>query len=225
MLGRWNEAAPLSLALLRGDIDSDAVFGAAYLSQIALARDEPEVLADCVATADKRRDSEHVDQRWSAQIVIARVALERGDMSEVHRLVNEALEVSALPAEDVDELVELSIEAGIRDGDDAAMAERQSYLDALRPARATPLRRAGSLRLAAERAHLRGDEAGAVRAEADAEALLRRVGAKPRLAACLLERARRRDEAEALSEARTIYGELGATHWLERVDREFGVVV
>ncbi len=224
MLGRWNEAAPLALALLRGDMDSDAVFGAAYLSQIALARGEPEVLADCVATADERRESEHIDQRCSAWIVIARVALERGDMSEVQRLVTEVLEVPALPAEVVDELFELSIEAGIRDGDEAAMAERQSYLDALRPARATPLRRAGSLRLAAERAHLRGDEAIAVRAEADAEALLRRVGAKPRLASCLLERARRREEVEALVEARTIYGELGATHWLERVDREFGAV-
>ena len=105
------------------------------------------------------------------------------------------------------------------------MAERQAHLDALRPARSTPLRRAGALRLAAERAHLHGDETTAVRAEADAEALLRRVGAKPRLASCLLERARRRDETEALSEARAIYVELGAAHWLERVDQEFGVTV
>ncbi len=225
MLGRWNEAAPLAIALLRGDIDSDAVFGAAYLSQIALARDEPELLADCVATADQRRESEHIDQRCGAWIVIARVALERGDMSEVQRVVTEMLAVPTLPAEYVDELFELSIEAGIRDGDEAAIAERQSYLDALRPARATPLRRAGSLRLAAERAHLRGDEAIAVRAEAEAEALLRRVGARPRLASCLLERARRREEVEALVEARTIYSELGATHWLERVDLEFGAVL
>ncbi len=72
MLGRWNEAAPLLIALLRGDIDSDAVFGAAYLSQIAPACDEPELLADCVATADQRRESEHIDQRCGAWIVIAR---------------------------------------------------------------------------------------------------------------------------------------------------------
>jgi hypothetical protein len=174
--------------------------------------------------ADERRDSEHVDHWGSAGLVHARIALECGDTTEAQRLVTELVASPTLPAEFVDELLELSIEAGITDGDEQAMAERQAYLDALRPARYTPLRRAGSLRLAAERAHLRGDETTALRAEAEAEALLRQVGAKPRLAACLLERARRRGESEPLLEARTVYGELGAIHWLERVAREFGAV-
>ena len=109
-------------------------------------------------------------------------------------------------------------------GDEAVMAERQAYLDALRPAQATPLRRAGAARLAAERAHRAGDEETAVAAEADAELLLRKVGARPRLAQALVERARRRGEPQPLAEARAIYEELGATSWLERLVREFEVV-
>ncbi len=50
------------------------------------------------------------------------------------------------------------------------------------------------------------------------------VGARPLLATALLARARRSDDAEALSEARSIYEELGATRWLERLDAELGAV-
>jgi hypothetical protein len=41
----------------------------------------------------------------------------------------------------------------------------------------------------------------------------------------LLERARRRPDPEALAEARTIYVELGATRWLERIDQQSEVAV
>ena len=46
VLGRWNEAVPLAAPLLGGDLDSDAMSGAAYLGQLAIARGDAEMLAD-----------------------------------------------------------------------------------------------------------------------------------------------------------------------------------
>jgi hypothetical protein len=108
--------------------------------------------------------------------------------------------------------------------EDAITLLRESYLHGLRPARANPLIRASAARLRAELAHRRDDDQLARSAAAEAESLLRQVGAKPRLATALLERARRQNDPTALAEARTIYAELAATRWLERVDQEFGVV-
>ena len=48
--------------------------------------------------------------------------------------------------------------------------------------------------------------------------LLRSVGARPLLARALLEHGRRREDPEALAEARAIYTDLGATRWLARLD-------
>ncbi|MGB9185039.1 MAG: hypothetical protein WCB67_13340, partial [Solirubrobacteraceae bacterium] len=72
-------------------------------------------------------------------------------------------------------------------------------------------------------AHRRGDAPGAERAEAEAIALLRSVGARPLLGRALEERAGRREDPEALDEARAIYTELGATRWLARLRDWSGV--
>jgi len=74
-----------------------------------------------------------------------------------------------------------------------------------------------------ERLHRSGDAEAAQSSEQEAIVVLREAGARPRLALALLERVRRRDEPAALAEARSIYAELGATRWLERVDAELGV--
>jgi hypothetical protein len=70
----------------------------------------------------------------------------------------------------------------------------------------------------AEQAHVRGDEERTAAYEREAVELLRSVSAKPLLAGALLDSVRRRGDGGALAEARTIYEELGATRWLERID-------
>ena len=224
MLGRWTEAAALTNALLQGELDVDAMSGAAFLSELAVARGDDEMLAQCLAMAEERRDAEVVDHRACAGIAIAQAALERGDSATVQAIAGELVVLPTLAAEYVDKLFELSIDAAIADGDDQLMEERRAYLNALKPARTTPLRRAGAARLAAELAHQHGEEEAALQAEVEAETLLRNVGAKPQLARTLLERARRRDDRGALDEARSIYEQLGASRWLEQVDKEFEVV-
>jgi hypothetical protein len=224
ILGRWEEATALAGSLLGDELDVDAMAAAGYLTPLALARGDEELLARCVAMADRGRNSGAVDQRACAGLVEARVALERGDAEQVQRLVAELLVQPTLTAEILDEASELGLEAAIATGDTALMAEREAGLQALRPARTSPLIRACAARLSAELAHRRDDPRLAQRAAAEAEALLREVGAKPRLAQALLERARRQADPQALAETRAIYAELGATRWLERVDEEFGVV-
>jgi hypothetical protein len=94
-------------------------------------------------------------------------------------------------------------------------------VDALPPVGFTPVRLAQRCRLLAEQAHRNGDQRAAEAHEREAVDLLRSVGAKPLLVGALLDAARRRGDAEALAEARTICEELGAKRWLERIDAEF----
>ena len=224
VLGRWNEAVPLAASLLGGDLDSDAMAGAAYLGQLAVARGDAEMVAICRSMAHERLDSEHIDQRACACIIEARVALEHGDGASVQRLVTETLTAPTMAAEFVDELYDLSVQAAIADGDEQVLARREADLDALKPARTTKLLRASAARLRAELAYLNGDEPGARRAQTDAETLLRESGARPRLARALLERARRREDPDGVAEARAIYLELDASEWLDRIDHEFQAV-
>jgi hypothetical protein len=76
----------------------------------------------------------------------------------------------------------------------------------------------------AEQAHLRGDRDTAAAYEREAVELLRSVGARPLLAHALLDSVRRGGDVAALTEAREIYEELGATRWLARIDQATGVV-
>jgi hypothetical protein len=126
--------------------------------------------------------------------------------------------------ESIEEAYALSIEAANLLGDTSPMAELYAFVADLPPARATPLLRAGRARLQAELAHRAGDENSSHLFEEEAIALLRSVGARPLLAQALLERARRHGDSEALTEARAIYEELGATRWLERIGETREVV-
>jgi hypothetical protein len=67
-----------------------------------------------------------VDQRASAGLVLARAALEGGDPVEVQRLVDQMLAWATLPAEFLEEAIELSVQAMISDGDEALMAEQRA---------------------------------------------------------------------------------------------------
>jgi tetratricopeptide (TPR) repeat protein len=223
-LGRWEEATAAAAPLLDGAIDVDSMSTAAYMVVLATARGDEPMLTRCVDMAHQQQDSPSVDLRASARLVSGRVALDRGDHAEVQRVVTELLGHAPLAAEFVDEACELSVQAAVACGDEAAMSEREAFLSSVRPARNSPLLRAGATRLRAELAHRRGDGPAAERDAAEAEALIRQVGARPRLAQALLERARRTGDSEALAEARAIYSQLGATRWLSRVNQEFEVV-
>jgi class 3 adenylate cyclase/tetratricopeptide (TPR) repeat protein len=222
VLGRWDQAATTGAALIGGALDADAVFAAAVMASIAAGRGADEITSRCREIAGELRDSAYIDQRVSAEIVLARDALERGVPNEALELMRRASRQEA-GKESVEEAYALAVEAAILLGDDGAIAELTEFVAGLPPAGATPQLRACRARLEAEQAHRSGDRDGAERFEMEAIALLRSIAARPQLAQTLLEQARRRADPEALAEARVIYAELGATRWLERIDETSGV--
>jgi tetratricopeptide (TPR) repeat protein len=224
VLGRWDEAASTGAALLAGSLDPDSAFAAAALVSIAAGRGDYALIEQCRAVAAELRASIYRDQRVSAEIVLARDALECGAPSEALELTRRALEQAGIAGEIVEEAYALSVEAAISLGDEHVISELVAQVAELPPASATSLLRAGRARLEAEQAHRRGDTDGARPHEDEAISLLRSAGARPLLAQALLERARRRTDPEALAETRAIYAELGATSWLERIDQHTGVV-
>jgi tetratricopeptide (TPR) repeat protein len=219
VLGRWNEAVVTGSTLVAGAPDADAMFAASSLVSVAAARGDYPMMERCLAIAAELRESTYLDQRASAEIVLARDALERGAPGEALRLMRATVDEGGVATEAVEEAYALCVEAVTGLGDQTAIGELVEVVSRRPPAAATPLLRAGRARLMAESAHQDGDEDAARRHEDDAIDLLRSVGARPLLAQTLLERARRRPEPEALTEARAIYTELEATKWLERIDK------
>ena len=140
------------------------------------------------------RDSTYVDLRVCAALVLAREAIERGAAEEALQFATDAQEQKHSAEEFRQEAYALCIEAATALADEGAIAQLVEFVDSLPPAEATPLLRAGRARLVAEQAHGRGDDDAAQRAEDEALALLRTVGARPLLARALLERAGRRDD-------------------------------
>jgi class 3 adenylate cyclase/tetratricopeptide (TPR) repeat protein len=222
-LGRWDEAEPVASGLVAGELDQQAVYAAVFLAQIAAARGDDETLRLCRSIAEREWDSTYVDLRASAALVLARDKLGRGAADEALRLAQPVLDTQATAGEAVAEAYALSVEAALTLADEGAIEELEAFVAALPPVRATPLLRAGRARLQAEQAHRRGDGEAAQGHEDEAIALLRTLGARPLLAQALAERARRRDDPEALAEARKIYSELGASRWLARIEDPTGV--
>jgi class 3 adenylate cyclase/tetratricopeptide (TPR) repeat protein len=219
-LGRWDDAAAVGAAVLAGalnDLDSSTVAG--FLPAVAAGRGDEELFERCREIAAANRESTYVDQRVCAALVFARDALERGATDEVIRLGRGVFDESMTAGECRTEAYALSVEAALASGDDAAIAELEALVAALPPARATPRMSACRVRLAAEQAQRRGDVEAADRLEREAIAMLRSVGARPLLARALLDRARRRDDPEALAEARAIYADLGATRYLAQLEQ------
>ena len=221
-LGRWDEAASAAEALL-GENDIDAIAAAAFVAQIASGRGSNELMTRCRALAEGSLESEYVDARVCATLVLARSALDRGDNRDSLDRAWIALGEQFTGGEFRVESYAVCAEAAIALGDADAMSRLESFVDGLPPAIATPLLRASRLRVVAEQAHRAGDETAAIAAEDETCALLQSVGARPLLAIALVERARRRDDPAALAQAREIFKELGATSWLQRVPEDFGV--
>jgi class 3 adenylate cyclase/tetratricopeptide (TPR) repeat protein len=223
-LGRWDEAMIVAAPLLSGAHDADTVTAAAFVSQVAAARGDDELFEVCMSLAAEHLDTTHVDDRASATVVMARAALERAATSEVLELSRSVMGEEVGSQEYRTEAYALAIDAALAADDEAVIAELEAFVAELPPVRATPLLRAGRARLAAERAHRRGDSQAEDALEREAVELLRSVGARPLLARALIERANRRDDRAALAEAREIYTQLGAARWLARVEPQSGMV-
>jgi tetratricopeptide (TPR) repeat protein len=218
-LGRWDELTNTAGSVLEGQPDSNAVIAAAFLALVSAARGDEATMDRCLELAAPHRDSTYVDLRICAMLIFARDALERGDAEPALKLARDSLDLRGTGIEFTEEAYAQAVEAALALGEEGALTDLEAFVAALPPARATPLLRAGRTRLGAEIAHRSGDTEGTSRLEQEAIRLLRSVGARPLLAAALLDRARRRGDAEALAEARAIYSELAATRWLERIDQ------
>jgi tetratricopeptide (TPR) repeat protein len=218
-LGRWDHAATAASRVIADESGLNAVLAASFLAHIAAARGDDGTLDRCCSLAAPHRNSTHVDMASAVALTLSQAALDHGTTAEALALARTALDKDTAPAEVIEEAYAVGIEAAIALGDKAAIDELEAFVASLPPARATPLLRAGRARLLAEQAHRRGDAEGADRSELEAIDLLRMVGARPLLAKALLDRAGRRDDPDALNEARSIYAELGATRWLERIER------
>jgi tetratricopeptide (TPR) repeat protein len=222
-LGRWDEALPIAEGLINTGDDISAIAAACFVSQIACARGLNELLGRCRELAEGSLDSDYVDARVCAGLILGRIAIEDGQPHDGLGRVSGLLEEMSTGGEFRVESYALCAEAAIELGDDAAIERLVQFADSLPPARATPLLRATRLRLTAEQARRADDE---TRARADADeacAILEDVGAKPLLARTLLERARSGQDMAALAQARDIYAQLGAARWLERIKDEFKI--
>ena len=197
--------------------DPQSVFAAPFLAMIAAARGDEETLKRCARLVAGHAGGV-ADLRAASDLVAARIALERGEPAEALRQARPTLELQTVSGEIVVDAYFIALAASLVLADSEAIDELIAFVDALPPARATPLLRAGRAELAAERAHHSGDEEAMDRFDAEAVSLLRSVGARPLLAQALAGRARRCEAPEARAEAREIYEELRATRWLEQLD-------
>ena len=145
------------VVLLGGVTDVDAVFAASVLSAVATACRDESTLDRCRSIAAGLRDSAYNDQRFCAELVFVRDAVERGSHAEALRFIQDALDQTGLAAETVEEAHALSVEAAVPLGDDAALEALVEAASHRPPASSTPILRAGQARLRAELAHRRGD--------------------------------------------------------------------
>ena len=224
ILGRWEEALKIGVPLMDGQLDLDGAQAAAFLVSVAAARGDEALLQRCLVTGAQGQDSTYLDLRASSAVALARGAIERGALKDALALCRGVSLTQGIGHEAMAEAYALGIEAANLLGDTAEMTELEGFVARLPPAHATPALRAGRARLQAELAHRAGEAEACERFEEEALALLRSVGARPLLAQALLERARRHADPEALAEAQSLYEELGATRWLERIQTQEGVV-
>jgi hypothetical protein len=216
-LGRWEEALADGDAPLDGDDLIGVASSALMLSVIASGRGDERLLARCRAAAEAQSERENIDVRGVAIIALARHALIDGDPATAADLARQGAEL-AYASEAQAEAIWIRTDAALTTADTAAMEELAGWVDRLPPARRLPLLHAARARLRGELAHLAGDSAAIRGFEAEAEEILRNLGAKPLLAAALLDRARRHNDIEARDEARTLLQELDATRWLDALD-------
>jgi class 3 adenylate cyclase/predicted ATPase len=218
VLGQWDEAIGAGNTLLARDAALDATYAAVFLAQVADARGDLETLERCRVLAVAHRDSSNVDLGFSAGLVLARCKLVGDDPDATLELAQPLLAAQPSGREMIAEAYELCLEAAMATGDEGALTALESHVDALAPNARTPVFRAAQARIIARRlAGTDSDRSAAY--EREAITLLRDVGARPLLARALLERAERREDPDAVAEARALCTELGASRWLARSEQ------
>ena len=188
MLGRWSEATPLAGPLLGGELDVDAAFRRRLPVP---ARRRARRSRRCSRAAGRWPKSagtqSHVDLRGRCRHrPIARSALERGQTRPLcSRSPSRCSRLARWRPRCVDELLELSIEGALTNGDEAADggASGLPRRAATRSSHPAAPRRSSSARSRA-RTSSRGRGDGG-RGRGRRELLLRKVGARPRLAQAL----------------------------------------
>ena len=216
-LGRWNDSAEHFGGIFA---DLGAVFAAwisPWAAQLAIARGEEALMRQAREVALRAAESELPEVQVIAHVFAAREHLARGDAAGTLEQVEPVLSQTSASAELTTDGYWLAAQAALQ-LDPAMQSHLVSRIDALAPLRRTPMRRAARLRLLAERAHHARDEPAALALEAEAEELLRQVGARPALVDALLDRVRRRADQGALAEARDILADLGASAWLAALE-------
>ena len=211
LLGRWQDALPAGLALMDAYDEATRAFSATAVAQIAEARHDEALMLRCRTLAEERLDSVDGDIRSASRTTLGRDELRRGSHDAALRCVRPVLDTPTIAGELRAEAYDICVEAALGLQDEATIEELQAWCGALPPAYAPPLLLAGRERLRAEQAQRRRDAETAVAFEQVAIDRLRTVGARPLLRRALLDRYRRRGDAEALAEAQEITGELGAS--------------
>ncbi|HWF25835.1 MAG TPA: hypothetical protein VG275_10330 [Solirubrobacteraceae bacterium] len=222
-LGRWDQAEPLARQLTSARTDVVAIWAAGTGVEIAAARGAHDLLDRCRQLATADHDTTHIHMRASAAVVLADHALAE---LQPDRALEHARPVLDEPAVDIDTLepaYAVCVQAAIAIAEPSAIDQLAAHVDALPPVRATPLLRAGRARLRAARAQLAGDSAAAERHGGEAVDLYQQVGARPLLAQALIEHYDRTGDLAALTEAREIYIQLGATARLAQLEDPSGV--
>jgi tetratricopeptide (TPR) repeat protein len=218
LLGRWDQALSTAGSLL-ADQAGNPVFAAEFVAIIAEARGDRELLGRCAEVARRNRDATHLDMRGSGRATAARMIMEDSP-AQALALGRPVLDTSPLALETVGNLYTVCVEASVALADDAAMADLAAWQEALPPARTGVIMRAGRARLRAELAHRAGDSAEAERLEREALGHLRPADVRALMFSAYLDQVRRRRDPAAQAQAREIAVELGATQWLERLQRE-----
>ena len=212
--GRWQEALPVGLALIDSYDENTRAFSASALAQIAEARDDGELMARCRGLAEEREQSAHADMRCASLTALAREELWRGSREAALARAQPVLDTPAIAGEIRAEAYDICVEAALGLVDEGVIDGLETWCGRLAPAHAPALLLAGRERLLAEQAHRSGDARAAIALEQAAIDRLRTAGARPLLVRALLDRCRRREDPEALTEARQISGQLGAVRWL-----------
>ena len=224
MLGRWDEA----LASLESPTEEHTQSGGVVLSllqgplEIYIARGQLEEARRLHSLFAHLEGSTDVQDRSSYLAARATLNVAEGRFAEALADADDALAAAStlgFAAQAVKQAIVAGMEAATALGDTAKVEELVSSLEEAPPARRAPFLEGQARRF---RARLAVDEAG----YNAADSLFRELGLPFWLAVVLLERAellvaqdRAGDAEPLLAEAREIFERLGATVWLERLDR------
>jgi len=192
-------------------------------SLLAAGRGDQELMERFVAEAHRLRGAGDPESRCTAALVHARAAVSRGELAGVAEMVEPVLRIEQVAGELRTAILGVAVDDALRGPDPGKIEGLLEILGALAPVQVTPVRLALRARLEAERAHLMSQAEVAHDHEQEALERLRGAGARPYEVAALLDIARRHDDADALSSARALCAELGATRWLEQIDAGSGV--